>query len=362
MRIQSLGETGHRCYNGANERTGNPFRGAFGDWIEMRLVCPNCDAQYEVADDAIPEAGRDVQCSNCGHAWFQRHPDVLALEEEDEEIFLDPGEAAGGGHPAAAEVAPAAVVIDAPSEPETSPNVSTAAIVEAEDAGPGAAALVDRDDEDDGAGDDEAGGREPVGAAAPRRALDETLMAVLREEAERESAARRAEAPRGIETQPELGLPVAPPAPVSPSVLAAREKFRDLSLDAPDEDAEHDDEPAARPSARRELLPDIEEINSTLRASSEPRGEGEAMVLPPVAVESGRGFRSGFTLMLIVAAALWLTYVMAPRIVTQIPASGPAMEAYVAAVDKARVGVDAALQSATRQLRSLSGEATGEGG
>jgi hypothetical protein len=38
------------------------------------------------------------------------------------------------------------------------------------------------------------------------------------------------------------------------------------------------------------------------------------------------------------------------------------MEAYVAAVDKARVGVDAALQSATRQLRSLSGEATGEGG
>ncbi|MFN7053310.1 MAG: zinc-ribbon domain-containing protein, partial [Gemmobacter sp.] len=23
----------------------------------MRLICPNCDAQYEVPDDAIPEEG-----------------------------------------------------------------------------------------------------------------------------------------------------------------------------------------------------------------------------------------------------------------------------------------------------------------
>lgn len=37
----------------------------------MRLICPNCDAQYEVPDDVIPEAGRDVQCSDCGHTWFQ---------------------------------------------------------------------------------------------------------------------------------------------------------------------------------------------------------------------------------------------------------------------------------------------------
>ncbi|MDC0135779.1 zinc-ribbon domain-containing protein, partial [Sulfitobacter sp.] len=31
----------------------------------MRLICPNCDAQYEVPDDVMPVAGRDVQCSNC---------------------------------------------------------------------------------------------------------------------------------------------------------------------------------------------------------------------------------------------------------------------------------------------------------
>jgi predicted Zn finger-like uncharacterized protein len=37
----------------------------------MRLVCPNCEAKYEVPEDAIPDTGRDVQCANCGHAWFQ---------------------------------------------------------------------------------------------------------------------------------------------------------------------------------------------------------------------------------------------------------------------------------------------------
>jgi predicted Zn finger-like uncharacterized protein len=37
----------------------------------MRLICPNCDAQYDIADDVIPEGGRDVQCSNCTHTWFQ---------------------------------------------------------------------------------------------------------------------------------------------------------------------------------------------------------------------------------------------------------------------------------------------------
>lgn len=37
----------------------------------MRLVCPNCVAQYEVADGTIPDTGRDVQCANCNHIWFQ---------------------------------------------------------------------------------------------------------------------------------------------------------------------------------------------------------------------------------------------------------------------------------------------------
>jgi predicted Zn finger-like uncharacterized protein len=37
----------------------------------MRLICPKCNAQYDIAADAIPKGGRDVQCSSCSHTWFQ---------------------------------------------------------------------------------------------------------------------------------------------------------------------------------------------------------------------------------------------------------------------------------------------------
>src|SRR6056297_3233436 len=49
----------------------------------MRLTCPNCDAQYEVPDEVIPETGRDVQCSNCGDTWFQHHPDHPPTPQEE---------------------------------------------------------------------------------------------------------------------------------------------------------------------------------------------------------------------------------------------------------------------------------------
>jgi predicted Zn finger-like uncharacterized protein len=55
----------------------------------MRLQCPNCDAEYEVDASAIPYEGRDVQCSNCGHGWFQTHPDFEA-EYDVENALYDP--------------------------------------------------------------------------------------------------------------------------------------------------------------------------------------------------------------------------------------------------------------------------------
>lgn len=38
---------------------------------EMRLICPNCAAQYEIDAAVLPEKGRDVECSRCGQIWFQ---------------------------------------------------------------------------------------------------------------------------------------------------------------------------------------------------------------------------------------------------------------------------------------------------
>ena len=39
--------------------------------LSMRLTCPRCGAQYEIAAAAIPAAGREVECSACSHVWFQ---------------------------------------------------------------------------------------------------------------------------------------------------------------------------------------------------------------------------------------------------------------------------------------------------
>jgi hypothetical protein len=192
-------------------------------------------------------------------------------------------------------------------------------------------------------------------AGLRRRGLDDTVLEVLREEAAREAAVRRAEAPPPIEVQTDLGLAPPPPPPLlSPSVfLAARERFADLSV-SPDELTSEDDM-QPHPASRRELFPDIEEINSTLRASSEPRGdESEAETETDVEADR-RGFRTGFVMIILIAVLLSLLYAMAPRIVAAVPASEGAMQAYVDGVDWARLGVDAALQSAIQSLRSLSG-------
>ena len=53
----------------------------------MRLVCPNCGAQYDIANDAIPEGGRDVQCSSCAHTWFQTERPTIANRARSELIL-----------------------------------------------------------------------------------------------------------------------------------------------------------------------------------------------------------------------------------------------------------------------------------
>lgn len=56
----------------------------------MRLICPNCDAQYEVPDNVIPSEGRDVQCSDCGNTWFQEPGGAPASEPAFERPAVPP--------------------------------------------------------------------------------------------------------------------------------------------------------------------------------------------------------------------------------------------------------------------------------
>ena len=296
----------------------------------MRLICPNCDAEYEVEDSAIPDTGRDVQCSNCGHAWFQLPPEIeLALEQEDE-LF---GQAAAADPTVAA--APSAV-----TEPPAAPAEDAAVLAAALKAEPSKAAL------------------EPtLPSDPPRRTLDDNLMAILREEAEREAAARRSEG-SAIETQPDLGLaaPPAPPPSVPPATGSLAGAARRIAqMQGIDPDAPPPAPP--RPATRRDLLPDIEEINSSLKGSETPvTAMGDER---PGAAAEARGFRSGFALALFVAVMLLAAYVAAPQIKGQIPALAGGMDAYVAGVDGLRLWLDGAMRAATDMLRGMT---AGEGG
>ncbi|MEO1562952.1 MAG: zinc-ribbon domain-containing protein [Pseudomonadota bacterium] len=49
----------------------------------MKLVCENCQATYDVADNAIPPEGREVQCARCDHVWLQQPPSALVEQPQD---------------------------------------------------------------------------------------------------------------------------------------------------------------------------------------------------------------------------------------------------------------------------------------
>ncbi len=340
----------------------------------MRLICPNCDAQYEIDVSAIPESGRDVQCSNCGHAWFQVPPDLEA-EQEAEDALFGAGAPVQVPQPVSAHSASAARVADKtttkpawedepddsdddasdevavpprpavqPEAPKPAPQAPVASTAEetaeVEATVPPAAPVASEE-------------QSPVPVAPPRKGLDESLLAVLREEAEREAAVRRSEAPRPLESQTELGLEE------TTGAASAAKAVRDRLARLRGQDTEP--EVTEKPTARRDLLPDIEEINSTLRASTENRS-GDELAMEQAAeapAQARAGFRNGFSLMLLLAVVLVAAYLAAPKIADNFPASKGAMEAYVAAVDKGRVMLDGAMRNAISALQNLTGGESG---
>ncbi len=42
----------------------------------MELICPLCEVRYAVPDGAIGRHGREVSCTNCGHAWHAMSADA----------------------------------------------------------------------------------------------------------------------------------------------------------------------------------------------------------------------------------------------------------------------------------------------
>lgn len=267
----------------------------------MRLICPNCGAQYEVPVDVIPETGRDVQCSNCGDTWFQPHPDHdIELAEELERALPDQ------------EWQPD----QPPSEPEPFAH-----------------------DIDGNQDDTEHQEPMPEEKTATRRELDPAIADLLRQEAELETRAREAESV-GLESQPDLGLE----APESEDERRNRESRTRMSR-LRGQPAVAEPEPVVietGPSTRRNVLPDIEEINSTLRSTGDRKSAPALRGKPatPTAHRRGRGFRLGFGLTLLIAAGAIIAYVNADQIVELVPEAKPYLAIFVEKVGAARLWLD----------------------
>lgn len=375
----------------------------------MRLICPKCSAQYEVDASVIPATGRDVQCSNCGRTWFQqpegagtgateaaadatgdaaRHGDdagddlAAAAAEQDEagteiEAAIGPEAEAGAGIDE-----PAATGLDQASQdgpPADVPDETWAdedfaaddnTVAEGEDSDTAGAEGEDSDTvgadvPEDAAVEQPESQPEPQPepqpapppepAAAPRRqTLDDAVLNVLREEAAREARARAAEG-TAIETQSDLGLTAAIASTIAASraddAAAAPSRDRVARLHDDAEDADEADDSLAGRGSRRELLPDIEEINSTLRATSDRGDEAAARDAPETLRRRRSGFRMGFSTSLIVAVFLLAIYVLAPVIAARAPSLEPSLARYVAAVDQARFWLDAKMKSSTEAMR-----------
>ena len=280
----------------------------------MRLICPNCGAQYEVADDVIPHNGRDVQCSNCGTTWFER-PGASVAEEQGEPAPPPPPEM-----PTHEET-----VHDAPPAESPEPEPDHEPEYEPEPAPPA----------------DEAG----------RQALSPEVAQILREEAERERAAREEEQ---IESQPDLGLD----APVDREEQLAEEARRRMARMRGEAAPAIGAAVTQASGTRKELLPDIEEINSTLRSETERDTPPEPTV-EEKATRERKGFRYGLSLMILIAAILLLIYVFAPTIAERFPQAAPTLEAYVDAVDRGRIWLDERVQGLLAMIQGDEA-ATGE--
>ena len=261
----------------------------------MRLTCPSCGAQYEVPPEAIPPQGRDVQCSACGHGWFEQpaegRPRLVDPESAPEPWDSLPREE--GGEEEADDLAELQA---APPPPRTDPGAA---------------------------------------AAQARARVAPEVERILREEAAREAEARAEEAARRAlpEAAPEADRPPEPPR------WTRRRETEESPLPASSPGPRP--APAARPvrPARQvDRKVDLDRINSTLRTHADHIG-AKAPQIEPRRRRRG-GFGSGFVGSLVILGLLAALYLFRLEIVEVVPQAAAVLDPYATVVDRARFWLD----------------------
>ena len=293
----------------------------------MRLICPNCSAQYEVPADVIPAEGRDVQCSNCQETWFQTHPDT----EQQSDIAQTLKEHFEQTEP---ETTPEQEQPDKDLEPDPIDDEFERSL----------------EQEIDVLADEDANIAPAITHERTKREIAPPVADILKEEAQREREQRAAEA---FENQDEFALNVDEP---TSDQQPKRSGYIDPKLDGLDE--LYKETASNAPASRRDLLPDIEEINSTLRRDKKSTPKAETDTIAQKNASARRGFRAAVILLLIAV----IVYVYADMITSNLPPSTPHLNAYVAQIDQWRAALSdhttgflTWLQTQADQARARSG-------
>ena len=261
----------------------------------MLLVCPNCGAHYEVPEDHIPKKyGRDVQCSACTHTWFQTHPaqdlqPAPQAEAEDHGWSDEPGQ---GFEPSQA------------NEPKVS--------LEASSAGTGP----------------------QMPPLRQRRSLHPSVAGVLREEAKREVKERGSNAPQVLESTAQSG---------------SSDQAREADMDMQALEALYQNSEKNAKSTRGALLPDIDEINSTLSTGG-TEWPSNTDASKEIAQKGQR--RLGFLIGIAIIVAAAALYYFADRLGDRIPSLQQPLELYQQWINNMRIVLDQWIRQAIDWLQT----------
>ncbi len=261
----------------------------------IEIVCPSCQARYQLPEGSIGPEGRKVSCSSCSHKWRAQVVGATAAPEQATPVSPVPEVAA---------VAEAA--------PET-------------EFGAGAGVAPDAP----AVGHADVTGTDPAPASGDR----EEQMAAIRQ--------MLADLKEGVDAAPEIDSD-APPDTVTPEPVTPEPTMRRR---AGDDDEELD--------ALKSRIDDIDKLGKAAKGEAKISSynptrlrrlhEKRAKKLQRTRERKKRsgGFLTGVTLVGTVTATMIGLYVMQPQIIAASPQMAPAMNEYVVTVDRYRVEINA---------------------
>ena len=295
----------------------------------IEIVCPSCEARYQLPDGSIGPDGRNVSCSSCAHKW-------RAFAEGQ-------APAAAPVTPAAPAPAPEAATAPPPpmppmAEPSYRPNPDhVASVATAPQPTPQeAAARADDDvraiaatlasvkpgDQESGDDDQASAAPAPAPAAGDREEQMEAIRKMLSDLKDGAEVAAAAE----VDT-----------APAKPTETAAAPIRRRREEEDGDSDMlkSRIDELSKTGKAAKGEATDAGFDSMKLRKLHERRAK-KLQKARDRRKKSG-AFMSGFTFVAVIVLTMVGLYVMKPQIVAASPQMAPAMDEYVVTVDRYRV-------------------------